>query len=44
MAPNLLAGAPMWPKETRGLYGGGKLRHPSGLTDEEWELIEPSLQ
>jgi Putative transposase of IS4/5 family (DUF4096) len=33
----------MWTNENRCLYGRSKLRYPSGLTDEEWALIEPLI-
>jgi transposase len=33
----------MWTKENRGCYDRSKLRYPSDLTDEEWELIKPEI-
>jgi transposase len=33
----------MWTKENRGRYDRSKLRYPSDLTDEEWEIIKPEI-
>ncbi len=33
----------MWTKENRGRYDRDKLRYPSDLTDEEWELIRSEI-
>jgi transposase len=33
----------MWTKENRGRYDRSKLRYPSDLTDEEWQLIDPLI-
>src|ERR1700680_3941353 len=34
----------MWTAENRGRYDRSKLRYPSDLTDEEWQLIGPSIR
>lgn len=31
----------MWTTENRGRYDRSKLRYPSDLSDEEWQLVEP---
>jgi len=33
----------MWTSKNRGRYDRSKLRYPSDLTDEEWELVEPLI-
>ena len=33
----------MWTAENRGRYDRSKLRYPSDLTSEEWQLIEPLI-
>jgi transposase len=33
----------MWTNENRGRYDRSKLRYPSDLTDDEWDLIEPLI-
>ena len=33
----------MWTKKNRARYDRSKLRYPSDLTDEEWQLVEPLL-
>ena len=33
----------MWTKENRVRYDRSKLRYPSDLTDEEWELVKPLI-
>ena len=33
----------MWTAENRGRYDRSKLRYPSDLTNEEWQLIEPLM-
>ena len=33
----------MWTAENRGRYDRSKLRYPSDLTNEEWQLIEPLI-
>lgn len=33
----------MWTVENRSRYNRDHLRYPSGLTDEEWALIEPLI-
>ena len=33
----------MWTKENRGRYDRSRLRYPSDLTDEEWELVAPEI-
>ena len=33
----------MWTPENRKLYDRSHLRHPSDLTDEEWDEIEPQI-
>ncbi len=33
----------MWTAETRALYERKTERYPSDLTDEEWELVEPTF-
>jgi transposase len=33
----------MWTDENRGRYDRSKLRYPSDLTDEEWELVAPLI-
>jgi transposase len=30
----------MWTSKNRGRYDRSKLRYPSDLTDDEWELVE----
>src|SRR6202521_2908954 len=35
--------SPMWTAENRGRYDRSKLRYPSDLTNEEWQLIEPLI-
>jgi transposase len=36
-------GSPMWTSKNRGRYDRSKLRYPSDLTDEEWQLVEPLI-
>ena len=33
----------MWTTENRGRYDRSRLRYPSDLTDEEWNLVEPLI-
>ena len=33
----------MWTNENRGRYDRGRLRYPSDLTDDEWNLVEPLI-
>ena len=33
----------MWTTENRGRYDRNRLRYPSDVTDQEWELIEPLI-
>ena len=33
----------MWTSENRGRYDRGKLRYPSDLTDDEWNLVGPLI-
>jgi transposase len=33
----------MWTNENRGRYDRSKLRYPSDLTDEEWQLVAPLI-
>ena len=33
----------MWTSKNRGRYDRSKLRYPSDLTDDEWELLEPLI-
>ena len=33
----------MWTQENRARYDRSKLRYPSDLTDEEWELVQPGI-
>ena len=33
----------MWTRKNRGRYDRSKLRYPSDLTNEEWELVEPLI-
>lgn len=33
----------MWTTENRGRYDRSHLRHPSDLTNEEWELVQPLI-
>ncbi len=33
----------MWTAESRGRYDRSKLRYPSDLTDEEWELVKAEI-
>jgi transposase len=33
----------MWTSKNRGRYDRSKLRYPSDLTDEEWDLVEPLI-
>ena len=33
----------MWTPENRGRYDRSKLRYPSDLTDDEWELVKPLI-
>jgi transposase len=33
----------MWTKENRRRYDRSKLRYPSDLTDDEWELVKPLI-
>jgi transposase len=33
----------MWTSKNRGRYDRSKLRYPSDLTNEEWELVEPLI-
>src|SRR5262245_53858155 len=33
----------MWTKKNRARYDRSKLRYPSDLTDEEWQLVEPLI-
>ena len=33
----------MWTTENRARYDRSKLRYPSDLTDDEWQLIEPLI-
>jgi len=33
----------MWTSRNRARYDRSKLRYPSDVTDEEWELIEPLI-
>jgi transposase len=33
----------MWTSQNRGRYDRSKLRYPSDLTDDEWELVEPLI-
>ena len=33
----------MWTSENRGRYDRSKLRYPSDLTEDEWNLVEPSI-
>lgn len=33
----------MWTTENRSRYDRSKLRYPSGLTDDEWSVIEPLI-
>ena len=33
----------MWTSRNRARYGRSKLRYPSDVTDEEWELIVPLI-
>jgi transposase len=33
----------MWTSRNRARYDRGKLRYPSDVTDEEWELIAPLI-
>ena len=30
----------MWTNENRGRYDRSRLRYPSDLTDDEWELVD----
>jgi hypothetical protein len=34
----------MWTNENRGRYDRSKLRYPSDVTDDEWELIASKPQ
>jgi len=33
----------MWTNENRGRYDRRRLRYPSDLTDDEWNLVEPLI-
>jgi transposase len=33
----------MWTNENRGRYDRSRLRYPSDLTDDEWNLVEPLI-
>ena len=33
----------MWTKKNRARYDRSKLRYPSDLTAEEWQLVEPLI-
>ena len=33
----------MWTERNRARYDRSKLRYPSDLTDEEWQLVEPLI-
>jgi transposase len=33
----------MWTNENRGRYDRSRLRYPSDLTDDEWDLVEPLI-
>ena len=33
----------MWTKRNRARYDRSKLRYPSDLTDDEWQLVEPLI-
>jgi transposase len=33
----------MWTSKNRGRYDRSKLRYPSDLTDDEWQLVEPLI-
>ena len=33
----------MWTSKNRARYDRSKLRYPSDLTDDEWELVEPLI-
>src|SRR5438477_11668800 len=33
----------MWTSKNRARYGRSKLRYPSDLTDNEWQLVEPLI-
>ena len=33
----------MWTSQNRGRYDRSKLRYPSDLTDDEWNLVEPLI-
>ncbi len=33
----------MWTDRNRARYDRSKLRYPSDLTDEEWQLVEPLI-
>lgn len=33
----------MWTTENRGRYDRSQLRYPSDLTDDEWNLVAPSI-
>ena len=34
----------MWTSKNRGRYDRSKLRYPSDLTDDEWNLVEPLIR
>src|SRR6266705_1546564 len=36
-------GSPMWTNKNRARYDRSKLRYPSDLTDDEWQLVEPLI-
>ena len=38
-----LGGTRMWTNENRARYDRSKLRYPSDLTNEEWQLLEPLI-
>ncbi len=33
----------MWTNDNRARYNRSKLRYPSDLTDEEWDLVAPLI-
>ena len=40
----MVVGRPlMWTTENRGRYDRSRLRYPSDLTDDEWELVKPLI-
>ena len=41
--PVIWKGHQMWTSKNRARYDRSKLRYPSDLTDDEWQLVEPLI-